>query len=213
MLPRAIRPGHVAVQHDDTDQRILLGKIEGVPAGRQSPSCGTSVQSATGTAIFQLRLHLVHFGRKRLVVVIAEHRISGTSESFDRVHKLELLYPSWRGSSTGEIAIPAVTQHEECVGMKTARSSVAFHTASDHLLRLKAAAIPRDLGRLLLGPSPAPNHERVCCFRIKRPSRIASQSRNRCESTPSDAFPQETAPRQRRRYSHLTHLCRVRQSS
>src|ERR1700751_3441274 len=110
MLRRAIRPGHVAVQHDDADQRIPLWKVEGVPARWQSPSCGTPVQPATGTGIFQLRLHLVDFGRKRFVVVIAEHRISGTSESFDGVHTLELLYPSWRGSSTGEIAIPAVTQ-------------------------------------------------------------------------------------------------------
>ena len=127
MLPVAVRPGHVAVEHDAVDQRVVGREVKGVPPGRQRPTGRLAVKPAAGACVGQLGFYLIHGCGQQLVVVVAQHGVGQPRKDLGRVHLLKRFDPARRAYTALQVAIPAVTQHEQGLGVNAAGLHVASH--------------------------------------------------------------------------------------
>ena len=118
----------VAVEHDEFDERFLLGEIKGIPLRGHGPA-GAGMIFRIGEFGGELVLGLV------IVVVITEHGVAGTGENVSGIHVLELSLPTGAGGAAIKRAVKVVTEQQHGVGFDSGFLNVAFHAPGNRFLR------------------------------------------------------------------------------
>ncbi len=99
-----LRSRQVRIQTNELRHRILLRKIERVPASRHRPSSFVLLR------IIQLHLDLVDL--QLLVIMIPKHSISRSRKPVRRIHILKLLLPPLHPMLIVHLPIPVIPKHK-----------------------------------------------------------------------------------------------------